>query len=389
MRDGFIREDRSNDGAQVSETQKVRRLVCDGAEKKLKLVTQKRPKWAVDDGPGTPAFATGLSNRILNRRKRLSLTKLADANVSCPSAGVVSSTKFDKTGRLLLTGGSDGHARIFVREHSDPSYSMLGSFHNMNAPVQKVDFLPSGSNKILMASARGLFQLNIETNVFDRLAMFRTTESWDAGSFVLGERDSRTMVCVLGRQGRVGIADLQSRCKVATLNSNGHVKGAVFSSDGKDLVTVNSQGTINIWDLRMHRCKQQLFSNEVTNAVTVALSSNNDLLAVGTTNGTAAYYTRWQGDTTETSITPSINTSLNTGIDCMHFSHDGKMLLISSSKSKDALRIIDTSTGYTISNWPTSTTPLGYVFSSDFNRESTELVVGNARGRALLFAVTS
>jgi hypothetical protein len=29
------------------------------------------------------------------------------------------------------------------------------------------------------------------------------------------------------------------------------------------------------------------------------------------------------------------------------------------------------------------------VFSSDFNRESTELVVGNARGRALLFAVTS
>jgi len=43
----------------------------------------------------------------------------------------VSSTKFDKTGRLLLTGGSDGHARIFVREHSDPSYSMLGSFHNM------------------------------------------------------------------------------------------------------------------------------------------------------------------------------------------------------------------------------------------------------------------
>jgi len=59
----------------------------------------------------------------------------------------VSSTKFDKTGRLLLTGGSDGHARIFVREHSDPSYSMLGSFHNMNAPVQKVDFLPSGSNK--------------------------------------------------------------------------------------------------------------------------------------------------------------------------------------------------------------------------------------------------
>ena len=73
-------------------------------------------------------------------------------------------TKMEKR-KLLLTGGSDGHARIFVREHSDPSYSMLGSFHNMvwiiccflfafnmrcyqNAPVQKVDFLPSGSNKV-------------------------------------------------------------------------------------------------------------------------------------------------------------------------------------------------------------------------------------------------
>jgi len=53
----------------------------------------------------------------------------------------------------------------------------------------------------------------------------------------------------------------------------------------------------------------------------------------------------------------------------------------------DALRLVDTMKGNVLASWPTSTTPLGIVFSSDFNPESTELVVGNARGKALLFNI--
>ena len=56
-------------------------------------------------------------------------------------------------------------------------------------------------------------------------------------------------------------------------------------------------------------------------------------------------------------------------------------LLASSSTSKDAVRIVDTITNFTLPNWPTKNTPLNKVFSSDFHPCSTHLAIGNARGR--------
>jgi U3 small nucleolar RNA-associated protein 18 len=88
-------------------------------------------------------------------------------------------------------------------------------------------------------------------------------------------------------------------------------------------------------------------------------------------------------------IFAQLNSSLKTAVDGIHFNHNGELLLVSSSKVKDAVRVINIATANTIPHWPTSQTPLGYVFCSDINPESTELALGNARGRVLIYNLLS
>ena len=52
-----------------------------------------------------------------------------------------------------------------------------------------------------------------------------------------------------------------------------------------------------------------------------------------------------------------------------------------------AVRIVKTATNDVAVNWPTSHTPLNYVFSSHFHPDGAQLVLGNARGRALLYSL--
>ena len=52
---------------------------------------------------------------------------------------------------------------------------------------------------------------------------------------------------------------------------------------------------------------------------------------------------------------------------------------------KDALRLVHLESGSVYSNWPHASTPLNYVNSVAFSPGSAFMVVGNARGIAMLY----
>lgn len=349
---------------------------------------KKRPRWATNRKSNPKAGLDEALSSPGEARDKLYFKRMTDANISCPSDGVISSTKYDSTGRMLLTAGSDLNVRVFVRDNCE-SYNLSHNLLVEGGPIQRADFLPYNNEMILLAQSSGIYLLNVESNKADRLAEFGASESWKSGSFVIGSRDSSAFVCVLGQQGRVGIAALQSRCRVASLNASGHIKAAVFSSSALDLITVNTQGIVNVWDLRMHRCRHQIQNDNFTSATSLALSPDDRKLAIGTANGTVARCLNWQKMNPDNSSHIELNSSLKTAVDGIHFNHNGELLLVSSSKVKDAVRVINIATANTIPHWPTSQTPLGYVFCSDFNPESTELALGNARGRVLIYNLLS
>lgn len=254
-----------------------------------------------------------------------------------------------------------------------------------------------------MAGPSDLYVIDTETNVAEKVKLDRDS-TWQTESFVVSSnrRDS-SLVSILGEQGKIGLVSLSARCQIASLRASGRISAAQFLSNRQDLVTVSDEGAVHIWyslcshlefelfplprDLRMYRCKRELRSDHFTSASALALSKNDEILAIGTNEGVISMHLAWQDGDTDVESTAKVNMSLTSAIDGLNFSHGGNFLLAHSSAKKNALRIIDSATGYTEPGWPTQQTPLSFVHASDFNSADSELAVGNARGKILLYSL--
>ena len=79
--------------------------------------------------------------------------------------------------------------------------------------------------------------------------------------------------------------------------------------------------------------------------------------------------------------------SLKSVVDGVSYNCGGNLLALSSSVCKDSLRMVKQPSCTICSRWPTSKTPVNFVFCTTFSRESRYLAVGNARGRVLLYSL--
>jgi U3 small nucleolar RNA-associated protein 18 len=77
--------------------------------------------------------------------------------------------------------------------------------------------------------------------------------------------------------------------------------------------------------------------------------------------------------------------NINTRVHQIIFNKDSQLMAATSRVKKDCLKIVHVPTWTVYSNWPTSRTPLGHVSSIDFSPNSGMLVIGNERGKALLY----
>ena len=352
--------------------------------------SRKRPKWSRDnDNEATTLKDSEDALAVTNKYRHVVLRRLDDANISCPSVSPIYATKFDRTGRLLLTAGLDGHARIFVQESNSDSYENARTLHVEELPIRRADFYGNDNRKVLLAGKRDLYVVDVDSSIAEKIVL-GAENNWRAASFVVSKTVGSSSLACLGEQGRVGLFALKSRSKVATLKVSGQVTAGVFGPGIQDFTTLNSDGSVHVWDLRTNRCKLRLQNNDLSAATAIALCPSGRSLAVGTSSGTIGLFSDWHARRVNTIATPvKLVNSLITAIDGLHFNHDGNLLLASSSSSKYAVRIVDTITNFTLPNWPTKNTPLNKVFSSDFHPCSTHLAIGNARGRVLLYNLSS
>ena len=145
------------------------------------------------------------------------------------------------------------------------------------------------------------------------------------------------------------------------------------------------------WDIRSKRCVDR-FKNE-DGTVTSSLSASSRFLAVGAESGVVNIY----NDRTTSSLSPASVTSkrdpiksimnLQTSADFCTFNHDGQILAMSSRREKNSMKLLHVPTSTVFSNWPTSKTPLNYVWSMDFSPGSKYLSSGNDQGKCLLYRI--
>jgi U3 small nucleolar RNA-associated protein 18 len=343
----------------------------------------------------------------------LEATRVHDANAAEPSKAVIRSVQFHPNGSLLLTAGLDKSVRLFdVDGTHNPK--VQGVFFD-DLPIHRACFSGDGSQVVVAGRRRYFYVYDLQGGAVERVAPLVGRDERSLESFVESPVGAdHPMLAFLGADGHVPLVSLKSRSCIGAVKMNGTARSAVFSADGTRLLTAGGDGTVYVWDLRnQRRCVERIVDDGALNVTSLAISPTGGHLGVGSDSGVVNVYDNaglggWSANGIDGRVLArqglgvggSIGMqravrrepvralmNLTTAVDTTTFNGDGQILAVSSRLKRDALRLVHIPSCTVFSNWPSSKTPLHYVWCTAFSPTGGYLAVGNARGRALLYRI--
>jgi U3 small nucleolar RNA-associated protein 18 len=310
----------------------------------------------------------------------LQVMRCPDANQKEPNDSTIQAVHFhrgsDPDRPLMLTGGLDKTLRFF--QVGAEGSTKIHGIHFPKLPIYSAQFLGDTGNVVVSGRRNFFYIYDAAAGKLDLVPRIMGREEKSLEKCTASP-DGKT-IAFIGNDGYIILVDVKSKQWVADLKMNGSARAVTFTPDSQFLIASGSDGDVYRFDLRSQRCVER-FSNE-DGTVTSTLSSSFKHLAVGAESGVVNIY----NDRKAKKRAP-IKSLLNlpTSADFSRFNHDGQILAFSTRREKNGLKLLHVPTATVFSNWPTSKTPLNYVWSMDFSPESKFLAIGNDKGRCLLY----
>ena len=283
-----------------------------------------------------------------------------------------------------------------VLDPTSHRYYFLSTFSTVpKLPIFSAEFLGSTGNVLVSGRRQFFYIYDAAAGKLDMIPRIperseKSLERFSASS------DGRT-VAFMGNDGYIILFDAKRKHWIADLKMNGSVRALTFTPDGKQLLASGSDGDIYRWDLASRKCIER-FSNQ-DGTVTASLAASPSHFAAGAHSGVVNLYSEQDPASSAATTNSAFSIlkhrepiksimNLHTSADCLRFNHDGQLLAMSTRReTHGGLKLIHVPTATVFSNWPTSKTPLGYVWSMDFSPESRFLAIGNDKGKCLLYSV--
>jgi len=328
----------------------------------------------------------------------LNVIRCPDANQNNYNQSTVNSVHFhpgsDEDDPLMLTAGLDKTLRFFKISNGGESSQKIHGVNFPNMPIHSASFL-ADTGSVVVSGRRPFFYIyDTEAGKVDKIPRIMGRKEKALEKFTTSPDGS--LIAFIGNDGYIVVVETKSKLWVADLKMNGSARAVSFTPDGKYILSSGSDGEVYRWDLRTKKCVERFQNQDGT--ITSYISSSSKFLAVGAESGVVNMYNdNYYADGISQSFTnqnyadrdpvKSIM-NLQTSIDFMKFNTDGQILAMSSRREKDSLKLLHVPTKTVFSNWPTSKTPLGYVWSLDFSPGSKYMAIGNDKGKCLLYKVS-
>ncbi len=310
----------------------------------------------------------------------LQVVRCPDANQKDPNQAAVQAVHFhpgsDPDRPLLLTAGLDKTLRFFQvgSEGSDKIHGI----HFPKLPIYSAQFLGDTGNVVVSGRRSFFYMYDAAAGKLDLVPRIMGREEKSLEKFAASP-DGKT-IAFIGNDGYIILVDVKSKQWIADLKMNGSARALTFTPNNEFLLASGSDGDVYRFDLRTRRCVDR-FSND-DGTITSCLSASFKHLSVGAESGVVNLYS---GRIAKDRAPIKAIMNLKTSADFSRFNHDGQILAFSTRREKMGLRMLHVPTATVFSNWPTSKTPLNYVWSLDFSPESKFLAVGNDKGNCLLY----
>jgi len=313
----------------------------------------------------------------------LSVVRCPDANAGHYNDSVVKSVQFhpgsDEDEPLMLTAGLDKTLRFFKINGSEGSKKVHG-IHFPNLPIHTASFL-GDTGSVVVSGRRPFFYIyDMISGKIDKVPRIQGRKEKSLEKFTTSPDGS--LIAFIGNDGYIILVEAKSKMWVADFKMNGSARAVSFSPCGDFIISSGSDGDVYRWDLRSKKCVDKFQNQDGT--ITSFVSATSRFTAVGAESGVVnLYHDRAPAFKKRTPVKSIMN--LQTSIDHMKFNPTGDILAMSSQREKDSLKLLHVPTQTVFSNWPTSKTPLGYVWSIDFSPKSKFMAIGNDKGKCMLY----
>ncbi|KAJ3005496.1 UNVERIFIED_CONTAM: U3 snoRNP protein [Siphonaria sp. JEL0065] len=323
--------------------------------------------------------------RIKLPKDHLDVFRMTDANDASPSQSVVQSCKFHPNAPVLLTAGQDKTLRLF---HVDGKVNpKIQSVFLKDFPIHCADFSADGRQVILAGIKKHFYVYDVEAGQAERITGIRGRDEEMFNKFVVSPCGK--FIAFLGRDGYIILISAHSKQWIANLRMNGTCTAFDFTKDGRFLYSIGGDGEVYQWDLATRQCTHRFFDEGAVNVHHLAVSPDNSFIATGSSAGIVNVYSSSSALASSKPTPSRALMNLTTGISNLSFHPSSQALLFSSRLKKDSLKIAHCPSLNVFPNWPTESTPLGYVQSTAWSPGGGYLAVGNDKGKVLLYRATS
>ncbi|KAJ3120396.1 U3 snoRNP protein [Nowakowskiella sp. JEL0407] len=378
----------------VSESESV--IKSSDYEERLRAQYEKlhpRPEWATKTENQEETVdilkllrtATSLIGRrnIVLDPETLSMTRMKDANQMAYSQSVIQSAKFHPTAPVLMTAGFDKTVRLFqIDGKINPK---IQSVFIKDLPISCASFTPDGKEIFLSGKRRFMFLYNLTTGTVNKVRGIRGRDEESYERHFMSPCNNQ--IAVTGRDGNILLLSRDTKQWIGSMKMNATVKDLEFTRDGKYLLSVAGNGDAYQWDLRQRKCIHRFADVGAVKTTSMAISPDEQYLALGLYSGIANIYSLPDCLSTTTAKPLKAITNLTTSITNLNFHPDSQLLSISSRAKKDALKMVNVKSLTVYAKWPTSNTPLSYVNCVDYSPSGGYIAIGNDKGRVLLYRI--
>lgn len=323
------------------------------------------------------------TTRILSSDK-IDIVRVHDANQAEYSQAVIQNVKFHPNAQVLMTAGFDKTLRLF--QIDGKMNQKIQSVYFQDMPIYNASFFPDGQEVIVTGRRRFFYIYDLNKGSIIKINGIKGHD--DKSYERCKVSPCNKYIAFLGANGYIILVSKSTKQWIADFKVNKTVKDIDFSADGKYIFAIGVEGEVYQWDIGTRLCVHRFSDDGAVKSTTISVSNNGEYYATGSNTGVVNIYNKDCLNETRPIPQKSI-LNLTTSIHNIKFNPDSQILALSSHAKKDSFKLVHLPSMRVFPNWPTSTTPLGYVSSFDFSPNSGYLAIGNDKGKVLLYRLGS
>ncbi|XP_064636673.1 U3 small nucleolar RNA-associated protein 18 homolog [Lineus longissimus] len=353
------------------------------------------PSWALpqskdhssseDEDNATENLVTSTGNYLTSSvslpKGILDFKRCTDANRDHPGVGKLRSVQFHPSAQVVMTAGMNQTLTLFqVDGKHNPK---IQSIFVENFPIHTARFSADGKEVLLGSRHRHFYFYDMIAGKVVNVPAIKGLDDSNMGRFEVSP-DGKYIV-FLGKYGFMHILSAKAKEHLTSLKMNGEVGGIVFSKDGSTLYSHGDDGEVYVWDMKKRTCIHRFVDDGCIKGTCIDVSHNGQYLATGSNSGVVNIYDL-QKCLSSRRPTP-IKSIMNLVTPCsqVKFNPTTEILAIASNDMEGAMRMVHIPSMTAFSNFPDRTDGMRIPYSMDFSLHGGYLVVGNSKGRALLY----